>query len=372
MMLEDITRSLVAIGFDDAVSETVITLIMAVIVILLCLLADFAAKKVILKLVVNLAKKNKYQWDDIIIKHKAFHRIARVTAPLLAIIFSSQFPDYEVWIRRFATAYIVFIFLLVIDSLLKVADEIYRTFEVSKTRPIKGLLQVVKIVAFIVGAVIIISTLIGKSPAILLGGFGALSAVLLLVFQSSILGFVAGIQLISNDLIRIGDWIQMPKYDANGTVIDLTLTTVKVQNFDRSITSIPANALMSDSFRNWRGMKMAGVRRFIRAISIDINSISFCDDDAHSTNVEAFRTYIFDYLKNHPGLNKDMTVMVRQLDPSPNGLPIEIYGFANTTEWVEFEKIQAGIIDHMLAALPQFGLRAFQNPTGHDVASLRK
>jgi miniconductance mechanosensitive channel len=196
--------------------------------------------------------------------------------------------------------------------------------------------------------------------------------VVLLVFQSSILGFVAGIQLVSNDLIRIGDWIQMPKYDANGTVIDLTLTTVKVRNFDQSITSIPANALMSDSFRNWRGMKIAGVRRIVRTIFIDINSISFSDDKAHSTNIEAFRAYVLDYLKNHPGINKDMTLMVKQSDPSPNGLPIEIYGFANTTDWVEYENIQSGITDHILAALPRFGLRAFQNPTGYDVASLSK
>lgn len=371
-MLEKIIRRLVAIGFSDAASETVITLLMAAIVVLLCLLADFTAKKVILKLVVNLAKKNKYQWDDIIIEQKAFHRIARLAAPLVVIIFSPGFPGYEVWIRRLAIVYIIFIVLLIIDSILKATDEIYKTFEVSKTRPIKGLLQIVKIVAYIVGGIVIISTLIGESAVILLGGLGALSAVILLVFQSSILGFVSGIQLVSNDLIRIGDWIQVSKYDANGTVIDLTLTTVKVRNFDQSITSVPASALMSDSFKNWRGMLLSGVRRIVRTIHIDINSISFRDDETHSTNIGAFRHYMLDYLKNHPDINKDMTLIVRQLAPSSNGLPLEIFGFANTTDWVEYENIQSGIIDHILAALPRFGLRAFQNPTGYDVASLRK
>lgn len=370
--MEKITRRLAAIGLGGAVSETVLTVLMAVIVVLLCILADFAAKKVILKLVVNLARKNKYQWDDIFIKHKVFHRIARLVAPIIVIIFSPGFPGYEVWIRRLATVYIIFIVLLVIDSILKAADEIYKTLEVSKTRPIKGLLQVVKIVAYIVGGIVMISTLIGESAVILLGGLGALSAVILLVFQSSILGFVSGIQLVSNDLIRIGDWIQVSRYDANGTVIDLSLTTVKVRNFDQSITSIPASALMSDSFINWRGMLQSGVRRIVRTIHIDINSISFCDDETHSTNIEAFRHYILDYLKKHPGIHRDMTLIVRQHAPSSNGLPLEIYGFANTTDWVEYENIQSGIIDHILAALPQFGLRAFQNPTGYDVASLRK
>jgi miniconductance mechanosensitive channel len=331
--------------------------------------------------------------------------------PLIIGFFTGFFPAYEIMIKRVLSAYVTLVLLLIIDSLLNAADDIYRTFDISKTRPIKGILQVIKIVAFVVGGIVIISSLIGQNPLILLGGLGALSAVIILVFQSSILGFVAGLQMTSNDMVRIGDWIEMPKYDADGTVIDLTLTTVKVRNFDNTITTIPAHAMISDSFRNWRGMKASGGRRIKRSIHIDVTSIGFLTEEMieelskvehlkeyiadkrkeieiynkernidisvpvngrRMTNIGTFRFYVYNYLRNHPGIHKGMTLMVRQLSPGSTGLPLEVYAFTATTEWIEYENIQSDIFDHLLAVLPHFGLRAFQEPAGYDIVSLRK
>ncbi len=410
-MYDGIVECFSAIGVGDETSKMMTTVVIIMIIVVLCLLGNLIARKVLLRLVSRLIRQNKYTWDDKMYERRVFHRIAHLVTPLIIGFFAASFPDYETWIIRISSAYVTLVMLLVIDSVLNAADDIYRTFDISKTRPIKGILQIVKIGAFVIGAIIIISTLIGQSPLILLGGLGALSAVIMLVFQSSILGFVSGLQLTSNDMVCIGDWIQMPKYDADGTVIDLTLTTVKVQNFDKTITTIPAQAMMSDSFRNWRGMEASGARRIMRNVRIDLSSIAFCTDEMleyfskieylkeyvsdkkeeikkynyersfdtsvpvngrRMTNIGTFRFYVLNYLKNHSGIHKGMTMMVRQLLPGSDGLPLEIYAFTNTTDWIEYENIQSDIFDHLLAVLPQFGLRAFQEPTGFDISSLRK
>lgn len=408
-MQVEIAECFSAVGLADETSNTISYVVLVLIIIGLCLLANFVARKVLLKLVSRLIKKNKYSWDDKMYERKVFHRLAHFLNPLVISLFAGSFPVYEEWIRRITSVYMTIVIIMVIDALLNSADDIYKSFEISKTRPIKGILQVIKIIAFIVGAIVATAALTGQSPFILLGGLGALSAVIILVFQSSILGFVAGIQLTSNDMVRIGDWIQMPKYDADGTVIELTLTTVKVQNFDKTITTIPAQAMVSDSFRNWRGMESAGARRLKRSISIDINSIKFCSDEMlerfekieylsdyiknkkreisqynrernidtsvpvngrRMTNIGTFRYYVLNYLKNHPGIRNDATLMVRQLPPASEGLPLEIYAFTSTIDWIEYENIQSDIFDHMLAVLPEFELRAYQAPTGFDVSSL--
>ena len=410
-MQVEIAKCFSAIGTSDGVSKTMSYAILVIIMVVLCLLLNFIARKVLLKVVSALVKKNKYTWDDIMYERKVFHRLAHLVTPLVISLFVGSFPDIEVWIRRIMSVYMTLVILFVIDALLNSVEDIYRTFEISKTRPIKGILQVIKIVAFIIGTIVAIAALTGQSPIILLGGLGALSAVILLVFQSSILGFVAGIQLTSNDMVRIGDWVQMPKYDADGSVIDIALTTVKVQNFDKTITTIPAQAMMSDSFRNWRGMTASGVRRIKRSISIDISSISFCSEEMlkrferieylkeyiisrqkeienynkkknidisvpvngrRMTNIGTFRYYMLNYLQNHPGINENVTLMVRQLLPTSEGIPLEVYAFTATTDWIEYENIQSDIFDHLLAVLPEFGLRAHQTPTGFDVLSLRK
>jgi miniconductance mechanosensitive channel len=276
---------------------------------------------------------------------------------------------------------------------------------VSKTRPIKGLLQVLKIAVYIVAVIVALTDLMGQSPLVMLGGLGAMTAVFSLVFKDSILGLVAGIQLAANDMVRIGDWIEMPKYEADGVVIDISLNTVKVRNFDNTITSIPAYTLVSDAFKNWRGMKSSGARRIMRSVNIDVSSISFCSKELlerlkksellreyienkqkeideynrsrsldpnavinarRLTNIGVFRVYIQNYLKNHPGIQQDMIQLVRQLPPAEYGLPIQVYVFSNQTDWTVYENIQSDIFDHILSVVGQFELRVFQSPTGYD------
>ena len=400
-----------AMGLSVEASATMTSVIIIAAAAVLCLLANLITKKVLLRLVKRIVKHNKYTWDDKLYKHKVFHRLAHCVTPLIISFFADCFPDYEVWIRRIISAYLTVVILFVIDSLLNAADEIYSTFDISRMRPIKGILQVLRIISIVIGLIVIVSCLTGQNPLILIGSLGALSAVLLLVFQSSILGFVAGIQLTSNDMVRIGDWIQMPKYDADGIVTELTLTTVKVRNFDNSITTIPAQAMVNDSFRNWRTMTASGVRRIARSISIDISSICFCTGEMldyfskieylkdyisdkqkeideynrernidvsipvngrRMTNIGTFRFYVENYLANHPGIRRDMKLVVRQLSPTSEGLPLEICAFANTSDGKEYEKIQSDIFDHLFAVLPQFGLRAFQKPSGYDITLVNK
>ena len=282
-----------------------------------------------------------------------------------------------------------------IQSLLYALNDIYQTFEISKVKPIKGYIQVVNIIIMTFGFILVISNLIGESPLILLSGIGALSAVLMLVFKDSLLGLVAGIQLTSNDMVRVGDWIEMPKFGADGDVIDISLNTVQVQNFDKTITMIPSYALISDSFINWRGMQSSGGRRIKRSLYIDTSSITVCTEEMIEkfvkvhylsdyiiqkekeiaeynakneidrnnpvngralTNIGVFRAYISNYLKNHDGINQNMTLIVRQLAHSEHGLPLEIYVFTNSVQWAVYESVQSDIFDHLFAVAPEFGL----------------
>jgi miniconductance mechanosensitive channel len=241
-----------------------------------------------------------------------------------------------------------------------------------------------KIVAICIGAIIIVSIIIDKDPTKLLAGLGASAAVLMLVFKDSIMGLVAGVQLSANDMLRPGDWIEMPKYGADGTVIDVTLTTIKVQNWDKTITTIPPYALVSDSFQNWRGMFDSGGRRIKRSIYIDMNSVKFCDKEqleafakkgmltetensGHEVNLTLFRQWLEEWLRKHPKVNKEMIIMVRQLQPTPQGTPLELYFFFNGTAWVDYEHFQAEVFEYILAMIPEFGLRVFQTPAGNDI-----
>jgi miniconductance mechanosensitive channel len=342
-------------------------------------------------------------------KHKVFVRLSNLFPGIIVYIFAPMFNSIKSIIRRGAAVYLLLVVAFIINALLNAVDDIYRYYPISKVRPIKGLLQVVKIVFYIIIGIVTIGTLMNQNPLILLGGIGAVAAVFSFVFKDSILGFIAGIQLTSNDMLRIGDWIEMTKYGADGDVIDITLNTVKVQNFDKTIVTIPAYALVSDSFKNWRGMTEFGGRRIKRAIYIDVNSICFCTpqmiekfkkinyikdyvenkvkeldtynksisieenlriNGKHMTNVGTFRAYIQQYLNNHPQLHKQMTHIARQLPPVETGLPIEIYAFTNTTKWEEYEKIQADIFDHILSIADEFELRIFQNPTGYDMKQI--
>ena len=307
-------------------------------------------------------------------------------------------------------ALIVLSVAMAISGALDYANELYARRPEARSRPIKGYIQVVKIAMYCGAAILMIAVLIEQSPLLLLSGLGAMAAVLLLVFKDTILSLVASVQLTSNDMLRVGDWIEMPSMDADGDVIDIALHTVKVQNFDKTITTIPTHKLIADSYRNWRGMSDSGGRRIKRALVLDQNSVRFLDEDEVAglkrfrllekylarkqeeiaewnrhelasdsdavnarriTNIGTLRAYVIAYLQSHPRIaGEGFTLMVRQLPPSPQGLPLEIYCFANTIDWAEYEAIQADIFDHMLAILPEFGLRVFQQPSGLDLQGL--
>jgi miniconductance mechanosensitive channel len=303
----------------------------------------------------------------------------------------------------------VIVILLVIDAVLNALHEVYMRLPIAEGRSIKGYIQVVKIVFYFIAIILLISIFSGKAPKTLIASLGALAAVLLLVFKDTILGFVASIQLSANKMASIGDWISMPKYNADGTVIDISLNTVKVQNWDKTIATIPTYALVSESFNNWKGMEESGGRRIKRSINIDMKSVRFLDREQiekfrnyhllkdyintrekeieeynkslrlnssmvtngrKMTNLGTFRKYLENYLLNHPKIHNDMTFLVRHLQPTERGLPVEIYVFSNDQEWANYEAIQADIFDHILAIMPEFDLRVFQNPTGDDFQKL--
>ena len=387
--------------------------ILVLVTVLLSFIANFIAKRIIVVLIGKAVRKTKNTWDEAVFDRGVLSRLSHL-APALVIYFmgsliSPENPAVTDVIQRLAIAYMIGVSILVIDSFLSAVNDIYSTFPIAKSRPIKGYLQVVKIITYIVGLVLIITRIMNTSALGILSGFGAMSAVLLLVFKDSILGFVASIQLSANNMVHIGDWVEMSKYGADGEVVEINLQTIKIQNWDKTITTIPVYALVSDSFRNWRGMMESGGRRIKRSVNIDIRSIGFCTDEMiekfkkidylkgyiekkieeideynrnsnidisdmingrRLTNIGTFRAYITEYLKNHPQISNTMTFLVRQLQPGPQGLPIEIYVFSTDQRWAYYESIQADIFDHILAIIPEFGLKVYQEPSGWDMHAL--
>ncbi len=382
-------------------------------VIALAWLANFITKKFILHIVKRVVTKSKNQWDDVLSKRHVFTLMSHLVPAVIINAFSSivffDTPGAERFMHVCAIIYMILIGMLVLNAFLNSVVDIYRTYEFARKIPIRSFMQVIKIVIFIAGSIIILGMIVKKDPTNILAGFGAMTAVLMLIFKDAILGFVAGIQISANNMVHLGDWIEMPKYGADGDVIDISLTTVKVQNWDKTISTLPAYSLISDSFKNWRGMSESGGRRIKRSINIDMNSVRFCDeamlekfrrfkyiadyidskkreldeynksenvDDTElvngrrMTNIGTFRAYVVAYLKHHPEINQNMTFLVRQLKPTECGLPIEIYVFSNDKVWANYEAIQADIFDHILAGIPEFGLRVFQNPTGSDFSNL--
>ncbi len=386
------------INFFDALFFIFLLLIFSV-------LANWIAKGLILSIVRKLVIKSKTIWDDVLLEKKVFHRMSHL-APVLIIyvlgpIFMNEFPIMINIIYTAVNVYIAFIVLIVFYAFLDAAGSIYNTYEIAKTKPIKGYIQITKIITGLIAAIFALSFILDKSPIYLFTGLGAITAILLLIFKDTILGFVAGVQVSANNLVQIGDWIEMPKYGADGDVIDISLHTVTIRNFDRTFTTIPTYVLVSDSFKNWRGMIQTGGRRIMRDIYIDINTIKFCDErmlqkfesvrilkgyiadkkeeiekynlqyefdsgipanGRRLTNVGTFRAYILRYLQNHPKIHKDLTCMVRQMPPVEKGLPLQIYAFTNDINWVNYEGIQADIFDHILSVITFFELRVFQLP----------
>ena len=381
--------------------------------IVLSVIAHFVAKRYILSMLTIIISRSKTNWDDAILRRKVLKRLAYLAPAIVIYVLAPvALADLEstiALVRSATLIYMIIILMLMLDSLLNAVVDIYRTFDISKEIPIKGIVQIVKLVIYFLAVIFSISIILNKTPFYLLSGLGALTAVLMLIFKDAILGFVAGIQLTANKMVANGDWIEMPKYGADGDVLEVTLTTVKIQNFDKTVTTIPTYALISESFKNWRGMEESGGRRIKRAVNIDINTIRFCDvemlerfekiqyiseyikikkmeleefnraikvdntslaNGRRMTNIGTFRAYVEAYLRNHPMINPEMTFLIRQLRPTEQGLPIEIYVFSSDKAWVNYEAIQADIFDHILAVVPEFDLSVFQNPTGADFQTL--
>lgn len=405
-MIDFFKRWILHYGIHERFSHRLSQMLAIISIFILCLIVDLFTKKVILGILEGYIKRTTNKWDDILLKNKVFHRLGRILPILVVYMFAPIFPTYTVFIQRIVVAYILFIIVLALNSVLDAIEDIYWEFEVSKTKPIKGYLQVLQMVVWVIGIISIVSVVVDRSPTLLLSGIGAATAVLLLIFQNSILGLVASIQLSSNNMLKIGDWISMPEYDADGDVLDISLHTVKIQNWDKTIVTVPTYKMTTESFTNWEGMVNSGGRRIKRHIYIDISSIEFCTEEMlkrfeeidhlkhylamkkndikyfnedgninsnnmvngrRLTNVGTFRAYVEVYLQKHPSINKGMLHMVRQLQPTEKGLPLEIYAFTDGTAWVDYENAQADIMDHILAVIPQFGLRVYQAPAGYDL-----
>jgi len=400
-------------GFSDNFSSGIRDLTDFILMFLLAVVIYYLMRYIVLGIIRRITRRSSTTWDDALYDNRVFHKLILFVPGLVIETFSpftlNEFPVALNWVMQLTMIYLVIISFLSLNAFLNALYDIYQGFEVSKSKPIKGYMQVVKIILVMIGLIIVISSLLGRSPLYMLGGLGAFSAVLLLIFKDPIMGFVAGIQISANDMVRPGDWIMMSKFGADGTVTDISLTTVKVQNWDRTITTIPTYSLVSDSFVNWRGMEESEGRRIKRSISIDMNSIRFCSqtmidkfkrislvkdyveqmevnlaeyntresidstvlvNGKRQTNIGVFRAYLAAYLRNNPHINTDMTFLVRQLQPGESGIPIEIYVFSREKEWAIYENVQSDIFDHLLAAIPEFGLQVFQNPSGADFRGL--
>ena len=357
-------------------------------VALITFIADVVCRRALIPLVKKLTRRTRSTWDDILFNDTLLRDVSRLVPPLLLsvllpLVFTASHPTLEFLLRVVWICAIALIAKL-LCTLFSSLYELSNSQNGFKAQSLKGVYQMLKIVVICVALIIVVSILIGKNPSYILTALGASAAVLMLVFKDTILGLVAGVQLTANDMLRPGDWISMPKHGADGDVVEVTLTTVKVQNWDKTITTIPPYALVSDSFQNWRGMKESGGRRVKRSVYIDMRSIAFCTEeqmaefakkgwlegvereDQFVVNLHVFRNYLEDYLRHHHRVNQEMTIMVRQLQPTSQGLPLELYFFSQGTDWIPYEHLQSEIFEHVFAVMPTFGLRVFQSPMGID------
>lgn len=409
-LFELIDRWLIVCGLSASKADQLDQFILFALLLLIAFGVDFICRFILLHIVSALVKRTRVTWDDILFDRSVLIHLSRMVAPLvLSLTIPMAFAGVESFglllISRLCNVLILITFLNFINALLKAIYTVYNSKEQFRDRPLKGLLQTAQVALWFIGGIVIIATLLGKSPLSLLAGLGASAAILMLVFKDSIMGVVSGVQLSANDMLKVGDWIAMPKYGADGTVIEVTLNTVKVRNWDNTITTIPPYLLVSDSFQNWRGMQESGGRRVKRSVNIDMNSVRFCTPEMldkyrkiklladyidqtekvikdyneaqqidnsvlvngrRQTNLGVFRAYLNAYLHNLPTVNDEMTILVRHLQPTDRGIPVELYFFTRTTDWAPYEQIQADVFDHLLAIVPEFDLRVFQSPTGAD------
>ena len=365
----------------------------------------------LLALALRIAHRSAAQWDDALLEGRVLHRAVRLIPLILTLVLIDRLlPGQLELIQRILLALIILITTRTVEAFLNVVADKYHRRSTGQRRPIRPLIQAVIILLYLFTGIFIVSVLLNKEPWHLFGLLGGMTAVTMLIFKDTILGFVAGLQLSAYDMVREGDWIEMPKYGADGDVIEVTVNTVKVQNWDKTISTVPTYALVTDSVKNWRGMSESGGRRIKRSIFIDMNTVQFANEpmlerfrkmdllkhyvrarqeeiDADNaergidlsatevngrrqTNLGIFRAYLGHYLRSHPMINEDMTLLVRHLQPTAQGLPVEIYVFSNDKVWANYESIQADIFDHVLASLPEFDLRVYQQPSGADLAAL--
>ena len=374
-------------------------------------LAWFVFGRILLRVFTRVAEVSPMHWDDALVERRVPQRAAWIVPAVVVLVglaYVQGLPEFlVVVVRNVALGWIAIAAALVLGAFLDAINDVYvRHSPSAADRPIKGYLQLLQIVIWVLALILVVAALINKSPLVLLTGLGAMTAVLMLVFKDTLLSLVASLQLASNDMLRVGDWIEMPSQNADGDVIDISLHTVKVQNWDKTISTIPTHLLISESFRNWRGMTESGGRRIKRALLLDQTSVRFLDqqerhrlrrialideyldkqsaelaaynakleaagkdpvNNRRATNLGTFRAYVVAYLRSHPGVNQDMTLLVRQRDPTPQGIPLEVYCFSADVRWAPYENLAGDIFDHLLAVLPEFGLRVYQQPGSGDV-----
>ncbi len=408
--LENLEVWLLNQGVNEAFAQFFKVTISIGVIVILAIIADFVAKRIFLASMARIAKRTETEWDDILVEKKFFHRLAHFAPAIvfyltIGVALYDYSPKVTVFLQALTKIYMVIAALLVVNSFLDTVNEIYQGLPYARSRPIKGYLQVIKIILYTFGAIVIIGIIINKNPSSILVGLGASTAILMLVFKDTITGLVASIQLSANDMLKIGDWIEMPSRNLDGTVKDISLTTVKVQNFDNTITTIPPFALINESFKNWRGMEESDGRRIKRSVYIDVKTIKFCTPEmlqrykripsiteyieslnipsgidytdqaimlsaGMPTNLSIFRFYIETYLKTNPMINQNATLIVRLLQSLEYGIPLEIYCFTEDKRFVQFEKIQSDVLDHIMAALPIFELKVFQRMSSDDIRAI--
>jgi miniconductance mechanosensitive channel len=412
-MIDAAVNRLLEMGLTEDTARLAVAAGLCLSIFIVAYIVDFIVQRILIRLIQSFAKRTATQWDDALVDRGAARRIANLAPALvvhlLAPIALAGWPQAITAVKTGVLVYMTIVTLLIIDALMNAVLDVYEQKALARRFPLRTFIQAFKVVLAVVGVILVLSLLVGRSPVYFFSGLGAFTAVLLIVFRDSILGFVAGIQLTANNMVAVGDWIAMPAYGADGTVLEVSLTTVKVQNWDKTITTIPTYALISDSFKNWRGMEDSGGRRIKRSIGIDMTSVRICDDamidrfrkfafiadyidgkqreletwnrenpsdsselinGRRMTNLGTFRAYVEAYLRSHPQVRDDMTFIVRQLAPGPEGVQMEIYVFSREQRWAHYEAIQADIFDHIIAVVPEFELRVFQNPTGSDFRGL--
>lgn len=377
-------KLLIGWGVDPKIADTFDEIIIAVLLIAVAVGIDYLCQYIFVGSVKKLSEKSRFFWDSLLIKRKVVHNLVHAIPGIIvyALLPMAFIRGKELLLisQKICAVYIVIVLLLAINGFILVIMDIYNHREVNKNHSIKGFVQVIQVLAFFIGGIVIIAILVGKSPATLFAGLGASAAILMLVFKDTILGFVAGIQLSANDMLRPGDWITVPGSNANGVVQEITLNTVKIQNFDNTISTIPPYTLVNNSFQNWRGMVESGGRRVMKSIFLDLNTIKFCtpdmldnmrkeiplladykpDEGVTPTNSQMFRIYVERYLASLPVVNTDLDLIISQLQSTEYGVPIQIYFFSRNKVWKEYERIQSDIFDHFFAMIPQFELKVYQ------------